>query len=162
MFSRRGGLQLARLAASQRVQQSTASRLKSILRPNDVTHETDSYGIPAHPTWSVNDLLSSYPQPTIPPSTLKRLHELSALIPPEEGTLAHAKLTQGLEGLVRLVEAVKLVDTSEVEIWAEGKGIKLDAAMDTPDDSVSGQALLKHSSRTRDGFYVVDADKRRI
>ncbi|KAI0356508.1 hypothetical protein OH77DRAFT_1423439 [Trametes cingulata] len=145
------------------------ARLRSTLADVDAT------GIPLKPTWSVNELLSSYPRPTITPATLKRLHELSALIPPEEGSPEHARLTQEMEELVKLVEAVKLVDVSAVaedgeravpdgRIWAEGEGIRLDteafADEEEPQDA-SGRALLKHASKTMDGLYVVEADKPR-
>ena len=136
--------------------------------------EHDLYGIPVKPTWSVNQLLSSYPQPSVPPSTLQHLHTLSALIPPEEGTQEHVKLTREMEGLVKLVEAVKLVDTSSVQsgsdipvpdgrIWEEGKGIELDQRIEYKHSPVepSGRDLLRYSSRVRDGLYIVDADKRK-
>ena len=86
--------------------------------------------------WSVNELLSLYPRPAISPATLKHLHALSALIPPEEGSPERAKLTKETQDLVKLVEAVKLVDTKSVgntndipdgRIWAEGTGIDLNA-----------------------------------
>jgi len=106
--------------------------------------------------------------------TLKRLHELSALIPPAEGTPEHVKLTREMEGLVRLVEAVKLVDTSEVQreddgnvpdgrIWAEGLGMELIENVTSAEDSEtsSGRKLLSHSSRIRNGLYIVDVDKAR-
>ncbi|KAF8268262.1 hypothetical protein EI94DRAFT_1915594, partial [Lactarius quietus] len=70
--------------------------------------ETDDCAIPLKPTWSVDDLLSSYPRPTISSLALDRLHVLSALIPPEEGTPEHAKLIRELEDLVKLVESVRL------------------------------------------------------
>ncbi|KAI0663166.1 hypothetical protein C8Q70DRAFT_956325 [Cubamyces menziesii] len=134
--------------------------------------EVDATGIPLKPTWSVNELLSSYPRPAITPATLKRLHELSALIPPEEDTPEHAKLTQEVEELVKLVEAVKLVDVGKVaedgvpdgRIWAKGEGISLTTeSHEDPADSeaASGRALLAHASRTMDGLYVVEADKPR-
>ena len=120
----------------------------------------------------MNELLSSYPRPAITPATLKRLHELSALLPPEEGTPEHAKLTQEVEELVKLVEAVKLVDVGKVaedgvpdgRIWAKGEGISLTTeSHEDPADSeaASGRALLAHASRTMDGLYVVEADKPR-
>ncbi|OBZ76456.1 hypothetical protein A0H81_03816 [Grifola frondosa] len=133
----------------------------------------DSCGIPLKPTWSVNDLLSSYPRPTITPSTLKRLHELSALIPPADGTPEHRKLTQEMEGLVKLVEAVKLVDTSGVveeahgeavpdgRIWAAGTGIELDCCSPQVTEGDRDRELLRHAARVMDGLYVVDADKPR-
>ena len=135
--------------------------------------EVDRTGIPLRPTWSVNELLSSYPRPTISPATLKRLHELSALIPPAEGTAGHAKLRREMEELVKLVEAVKLVDVSGVtkegsvpdgRIWASGEGVKLDAeffAASGDANAEEGRILLGHASRTMDGLYVVEADKPR-
>ena len=133
--------------------------------------EVDECGIPLKPTWSVNELLSSYPKPTIAPATLKKLHSLSALIPPEEGTPEHAKLTAYMENLVKLVEAVKLVDVGQGAIsqagsvpdgrvWAEGTGIKLERE-EVPKDDVHGRDLLRYASRTEDGLYVVDADRSR-
>ncbi|OJT13368.1 hypothetical protein TRAPUB_10134 [Trametes pubescens] len=110
----------------------------------------------------------------IAPATLKRLHELSALIPPEEGSPEHARLTEEIEDLVKLVEAVKLVDVSEVaedlehavpdgRIWAEGEGINLDAELaDTEDpEATSGRKLAAHAWFTLDGLYQVEADKPR-
>ena len=135
--------------------------------------EVDQTGIPLKPTWSVNKLLSSYPRPTISPSTLKRLHELSALMPPAESAPEHAKLTREMEELVRVVEALKPVDVSGVteqgsvldrRIWASGEGVLLDAeAFATSGDAntAEGRALLTHASRTMDGLYVVEADKPR-
>lgn len=77
-----------------------------------------------------------------------------------------------MEGLVRLVEAVKLVDTSEVgdaddvgvpdgRLWAEGTGIELDESPQPTEGSQdpNDQKLLSHSSRVRRGLYIVDADK---
>lgn len=132
--------------------------------------ETDSLGIPIRPTWSVEELLSSYQKPTITPATLKRLHELSALIPPEEGTEAHATLTSEMENLVKLVEAVKLVEVTTSDdlhripdgrIWAEGVGIELsEDTSEESDDEVTGRALLRHAHRISPrGMYLVDADK---
>lgn len=136
--------------------------------------ETDSHGIPVRPTWSVNELLSSYPKPTITAATLEHLHELSALIPPEEGTPEHQKLTDEMENLIKLVEAVKLVDpellpqTKDGEvpdgrIWAEGFGIELtrekSSGSPAAQGEVHGQALLDYAARTENNLYVVDADR---
>ncbi|KAK1231720.1 hypothetical protein PQX77_005152 [Marasmius sp. AFHP31] len=131
-----------------------------------VAHETDSLGIPLKPTWSVNGLLSSYPKPTISSATLSRLHDLSALIPPEEGTKEHEKLKRELEELIRLVEAVKLVNTDGVvyEHWGPELG---DGAEPLPEDvkdeemEISGRKLLEYATKTEDGLYVVEADRRR-
>jgi len=134
--------------------------------------ETDEDGIPIRPTWSVNDLLSSYPRPTISPATLKHLHTLSALIPPEEGSPEHAKLTEEMQDLVKLVEAVKLVNTDSVSdgngipdgrIWAEGTGIDLDAEPAPVDENeVQGRDLLKHAKNVSpEGLYLIDSDRSR-
>ena len=129
--------------------------------------ETDSCGIPLQPTWSVNELLSSYPSPTISTTTFKQLHALSALIPPEEGTLEHDELKRELEDLVKLVEAVKLVKVEEVyengdgRIWAEGTGIPLSGSTTENAKSMEAPSLLRHATRIHDGFYVVDADRTR-
>jgi Asp-tRNA(Asn)/Glu-tRNA(Gln) amidotransferase C subunit len=125
--------------------------------------ETDLYGIPLKPTWSVYDLLSSYPKPVISPATLKHIHELSALTPPEEGTLEHERLQRELGELVKLVEAVKLVNTDGVQFIGRRYKEDWDKGPDTRtvDDGETGPSLLKHASRTADGFYLVDANRRR-
>jgi len=130
--------------------------------------ETDSLGIPVRPTWSVDELLSSYPKPTITPSTLKHLHDLSALIPPDEGTDAHAKLTSEMENLVKLVEAVKLVEVDDLDnsdqipdgrIWAEGVSVEHSKG-DLEEGEIGGRALLRHASRTSpNGLYLVESDR---
>lgn len=132
--------------------------------------ELDTFGIPSSPTWSVNDLLSSYPTPTITPTTLNRLHELSALIAPVEGTQAHDTLKGEMEQLIRLVEAVKLVDLSDTlssdripdgRIWEQGTGVQPVGMQTSVDADASGSALLRFANRTSDGLYVVDADRTR-
>ena len=133
--------------------------------------ETDSCSIPLKPTWSVNELLSSYPKPIITPQVLQKLHNLSALIPPDEGTVQHAKLTTEMESLVKLVEAVKVVDVGrpstsregdvpDGRIWAEEIGIKLERE-EAVEGEAHGRDLLHYASRTEDGLYVVDADRSR-
>ncbi|KAJ7688438.1 hypothetical protein B0H17DRAFT_659874 [Mycena rosella] len=122
--------------------------------------ETDAFGIPLRPTWSVNDLLSSYPTPSLAPHTFNRLHELSALIPPEENTPEFEKLKAGLEDLIRLVEAVKLVNTEDVTAFGSDDPVSQVAENNELQElSYSGRFLLQHAARTRDGFYLVDADK---
>jgi len=146
---------------------SSSLSSKHALRTNV---ETDEHGIPVRPTWSVNELLSSYPKPTISPATLKHLHTLSALIPPEEGSLEHAKLTEEMQDLVKLVEAVKLVNTDSVDdgngvpdgrIWAEGTGIDIDAEPNPTDENeVQGRDLLKYAKNvSQEGLYLIDSDR---
>ena len=160
---------LNRLCARVQASRSLTSRYSSSqVRPGI---ETDSCGIPVRPTWSVNELISSYPSPTLSPATLKHLHALSALIPPEEGTPEHETLKRELEDLVKLVEAVKLVNVEEGSqnskvndgrIWAQGTGIPL-SEEDTKDEGgmTRGRALLRHTDRTSDNFYIVDAERTR-
>ncbi|KAF9647052.1 hypothetical protein BDM02DRAFT_3117669 [Thelephora ganbajun] len=149
------------------------ARLNSSVSSNPTLRrevETDEDGIPIRPTWSVNELLSSYPRPTISPATLKHLHKLSALIPPEEGSHEHAKLTEEIQDLVKLVEAVKLVNTDSVDdwnsvpdgrIWAEGTGIDLNAEPILVDENeVKGRALLKYAKNVSpEGLYLIDSDR---
>ncbi|KAG6899771.1 hypothetical protein C0993_006997 [Termitomyces sp. T159_Od127] len=124
-----------------------------------VKHETDEYGIPLKPTWSVHELLSSYPKPTLSSATLTRLHKLSALQPPEEGSIEQEKLKGEMEELIRLVEAVKLVDTQGVHPTT----FELQNQQAIPsEDEPSGRLLLQDATRTLNGFYVVDSDKRRL
>ncbi|KAF7331885.1 hypothetical protein MKEN_00068700 [Mycena kentingensis (nom. inval.)] len=105
------------------------------------------------PSWSVHQLLASYPRPSLPPPALKRLHDLSALVPPEQDTPEYLKLKTELEELIRLVEAVKLVDTSGVPPYQA-------PISDAPADAQPTMALplLGHAARTKNGFYIVDAD----
>jgi hypothetical protein len=76
-----------------------------------------------------------------------------------------------MENLVKLVEAVKVVDVEKADtasdeevpdgrIWAEGTGINL-APQKTSKDEVHGQDLLRYAARTEDGLYVVDSDRSR-
>ncbi|ESK88026.1 hypothetical protein Moror_10797 [Moniliophthora roreri MCA 2997] len=125
--------------------------------------EVDAYGIPAMPTWSVNDLLASYPKPTLSSSTLTKLHDLAALSPPEEGSQEHKRLKGELEELIRLVEAVKLVDTSDVqyEHWGPEMDIEAINEFALEEEEKVGRDLLEYAERTQDGFYVVEADRRR-
>ncbi|KAF5387936.1 hypothetical protein D9615_000126 [Tricholomella constricta] len=129
-----------------------------------VKHETDECGIPLKPTWSVHELLSSYPKPILPSTTLTRLHELSALIPPAEGTLKHVELKEEMEELIRLVEAVKLVDTEGVHPTSHRAkdGDTPDQNLSSLEGEPSGGDLLRHASRTLDGFYIVDSDRKRF
>ncbi|TFK56128.1 hypothetical protein OE88DRAFT_1731748 [Heliocybe sulcata] len=135
--------------------------------------ETDECGIPFKPTWSVNDLLSSYPKPSISPSQLNHLHELSALLPPEEGSAEQAALAAEMEDLAKLVEAVRIPDLRDEpgdgvpdgRIWVEGMGLELtetkgENSMLTSAE-VRGRDLLAWAPRTSNEMYVVDTDRRK-
>ena len=95
---------------------------------------------------------------------------LSALIPPEEGSPENAKLTEEIQDLVKLVEAIKLVGTESVgdendipdgRIWAEGIGIGLDAeSIPVDNDEVQGCDLLKYAKIVSlEGLYLIDFDR---
>ena len=133
--------------------------------------------IPQHPTWSVHELISSYPRPQISNETLKKLHQLSALVPPEEGSSEHERMRRELEELVRLVEAVKLVDTGggstgettcivDGRVWPEGMGMALTKEksikeFEGVEEGESGANLLKYASDTRNGLYTVESERSR-
>jgi len=128
--------------------------------------ETDEFGVPVKPTWSVQALLSSYPTTTLPYANLAHLHKLAALVPPPEGSHEAEKLQSDMSELVRLVEAVKLINTEGVEPENLLEPILL-SDVDTAtspaqrSDEVSGTDLLKHAERTSNGFYVVDTPSTR-
>jgi len=93
-------------------------------------------------------------------TTLNRLYELSSLVPFDEGTQNYNAVKESLEEMIKLVEAVRLVETSRVSL--AGRGEKEDADLGTPRTVPSGgagQELLKHASRKSDQFYVVDSER---
>lgn len=102
------------------------------------------------------------------------MYELSALVPPLEGTTEHTQITAEMEDLVKLVEAVKMVEIGSQEtgedihgvpdgrIWAQGEGILLEKQPVLAEDEEShGRALLAHAQRTENGLYVVPKGSRR-
>lgn len=128
--------------------------------------------VPLHPTWSVEKLLSTYPAPQLSDETLIRLHRLSAMHPPPPGSNQRERLILELQELLRLVEAVKLVDTSTLgaaegaeipdsRIWPKGRGIDLTSKANHILEA-RGEALLKHTSKQVDGQYVVESAPRSI
>lgn len=125
------------------------------------TVETDAQGIPLRPTWSVHELISSYPTPKLSDETFNRLHSVAALIPPIDSQ-KHANAKKELEELVKLVEAVKLVDTAGVEVmnWSDHVDLHQSASA-VLNDGPTGQELLAYAKRTKDGLYVVDTAKPR-
>ncbi|CAE6482272.1 unnamed protein product [Rhizoctonia solani] len=127
----------------------------------------DDLSIPLKPTWSVAQLLSTYPAPELSDGTFSRLHRLAALNPPDSTSLDKQAIKVELQELLRLVEAVKLVDTSSLHgtkqtglldsrIWAEGRGVDLEAPTADHLSEAHGEALLNHAKRHIDGQYVVE------
>jgi hypothetical protein len=141
---------------------------KGIPLRSDVSLHVDACAIPLTPTWSVNDLLASYPTPTISHITLNRLHELSALVPPAETTSDYDRTKKELEHLIRLVGAVKLLKTESEDrvpdgrVWNGSTGITTDGDWEGKkrEGGVSGRSLLEHAKNTKNGMYVVNADRR--
>lgn len=139
--------------------------LRTLLQSRQVA--TDACGIPLKPTWSLRELISSYPSPSLSSATFQRLHELSALIPPTEGTPEYDTTKKELDELVRLVEAVKLVNVNGPTdsfipdgcIWAENTGIPL--TKEPLDEEMQGTRLLHFANRTLEGMYVVETDRQR-
>lgn len=139
--------------------------------------EVDELCMPIKPTWSVKELLASYPPPVLEPAHLIRLHELSALIPPPEGSPAFEKLRKELGELIRLVEAVRTVELPKQEaqagvipdgrIWPAGQGMEFTEDDDAEEEDLKappepqGRELLKHAAETADGYYLVKSARRR-
>lgn len=130
--------------------------------------------MPTQATWSVKELLASYPPPVLEPAHLVRLHKLSALNSPPEDSQEFEALRADLGELIRLVEAVKTVNLPESSedhdaipdgrIWQDGRGISFD---DYKKDGLNlssepeGRELMGHASETRDGYYLVKSERRR-
>jgi len=82
------------------------------------------------------------------------------LIPPKEDTAEYGQLKAGLEELIRLVEAVKMVDTERITVFgSEDPSIQVVDTSPPQERPPNGRSLLQHAARTRNGFYIVDADK---
>jgi len=155
-------------AALSRGRTCTSRRLYSAPKPQKV--ETDDLAIPLTPTWSVHALLSSYPSPQLSSATLKKLYKLSALEGPAVGTPEYDKVKNELEEMIRMVEAVKLVDTTAVTSTDRYAAIGVEEDADrklygNPDvqrDQIKqGTQLLEHAARTEGHFYVVETDRTR-
>lgn len=138
----------------------------------------DQQCIPEELVWSVHDLMSSYPRPRLSSDKLDQLYDLSALIPPAKGTEERAILTEELEELMRLVEAVKFVDCDalskaeeqlddgpvpdgRVPSVLEGSELTSNTReVEFDDPESSGRALLKHAAKTKDAFYIVEQERK--
>jgi hypothetical protein len=147
-------------------------RNKSNLAPkrHSLSESSDELGIPTTPTWSVNELLSSYPSPKLSHETFDHLHKLSALKTPNPSGPEHAKLKTELEGLVKLVEAVKLSSSKlrdggeqvpDGRIWKKGSGLRYAESAAPASEEAKGRNLLKHANRTFNGYYEVDSGRTR-
>lgn len=70
-----------------------------------------------------------------------------------------------MEELIRLVEAVKLVDakaaSTDGRIWAQDRGIDIGRVQaPEPVENDRSSSLLKHASKSVDGYYMVESTHR--
>ena len=129
---------------------------------HSIKHQVDSCGIPVQPTWSVHRLLESYACPKLSSTTIDRLYELSALAPPKKDTLQYEKMKKDLEDMVKLVEAVKQVNTNGVPLTGRGEEEDGDRMQQNSlFEGEHGQTLLNYAARTENRFYAVDAERKR-
>jgi hypothetical protein len=140
--------------------------------------EVDEFGIPIKPTWSVRSLLASYPSPSINDETFNKLHRLAALRAPEKDSKEREVLREEMEGLVRLVGAVRIAkvngeNTGEEQGLVDGRiyplpqtielGYKAkDEHLDGAEAELpNGRELLRHSRTANQTAYVLpDLSKR--
>lgn len=72
-----------------------------------------------------------------------------------------------MDELVKLVEAVKLVDVGrptdssipDGRVWAEDTGLPM--TKEPLDEEIQGTKLLDYANRTLEGMYVVETDRER-
>ena len=121
-------------------------------------------------SWSIKELLQSYPAPKVDDKTLNRLHKLAALKPPKAGSEEFESLRRELEDMIRLVEAVKTIEipdtpatgTFDGRVWPDSQGLQFDDSIAESHGKKAphGRDLLKHSSAANDEFYLVELAKR--
>jgi hypothetical protein len=124
-----------------------------------------SLGLPIHPL----PLPKSTSQPTSTPMSREdfhRLHRLSALDPPAEGSIEETRLLKGLQGLIGLMEAVKAVEIPKGdygELLGRGVGeLVLDfekspvveAEETAAIDVKKGRELLAYATRRVGDYYA--------
>ena len=144
----------------------SATRLSSSRSPGVDDTQDDGLKHLVRPTWSVHELLSAYPAPRISDTVLEKLHKVSALIPPPKESPAFAKRKHQLEELIRLVEAVRLVNVNTVDgsVVPDGRVLAQGYPIDAPDTrtescvpQVSEEPnIMQHATRSVDGYYIVE------
>lgn len=169
---------------SRRVLSTTTSHCSrySTSTPNTTTttnFDADELGLPKNPTWSVNDLLNSYPPAELADETLSHLHNAAALLPPERDTEDFQKIKRDMANLIKLVEAVRIApvsptstsshDSSEKQpdgrIWPEGRSIDLrdyttyEVDKQSSSTPPEGRELMNRAYKSQDGYYLVQSPK---
>lgn len=131
----------------------------------------DQLCIPAEPTWSLIELeekaveaARQSAQP-IDDALLDKLCRLSALQPPSSAE-KREKLKEELADMVKLVEAVRYIDTSSVHdaealrhtaaIWPKQESIRFRTGDDHASETLSHEQLLQLAKRTLQNSYVID------
>jgi len=95
----------------------TVTRIRGLASRANACGPDDKKVIPEpEESWSVRQLLASYPTPSLSAEKLARMHVLSGLEMPDEGSEEYAKIKAEMENLVRLVEAVRLAPSGLEQI----------------------------------------------
>jgi len=148
--------------ALNRPNRSLVNIVKHWQSSHSIKYEVDSCGIPIQPTWSVHQLLESYASPKLSPATIDRLYELSALVPPKKHTLQYENMKKDLENMVKLVEAVKQMNTNGVSLTGRGEKEDGDRTQQILQfGGEHGQTLLKYATCTENDLYTVEAERKR-
>lgn len=134
------------------------------LRP-DV--EVDELGLPIKHEVSASTNRYYNPDPvSLNRAQLVKLHKLSALTPPEEGSAEETKLLQELGHLIGLMDVVKDVnlpqnpkDLSELlKSFGQSEqvfdGTNMAREKPSGDEGLQGRDLLQYAARTERGLYV--------
>ena len=163
LHKQRSLLQTMILSIRRALSRPNFARLNNVNRQSShsIKNQVDPCGIPVQPTWSVHQLLESYACPKLSSTTIDRLYELSALAPPNKDTLQYEKMKKDLEVMVKLVEAVKQVNTNGVPLVGRGEKEDGDRIQQNSQFEENGQTLLKYAARTENKFYAVDAERKR-
>lgn len=152
----------SRLAVENNFRSALLAR--HIHRTNPRTPQVNELGVPLSPTWSVRELLDSYPPPAIDDQTFEKIHRLSALVPPAKGTAEREFLRKELQELVKMVNAVRIADIPKDEEQGVPDGriypipieVSLEETKATEEESQPhGRELLRHSQISSETSYVL-------
>jgi Asp-tRNA(Asn)/Glu-tRNA(Gln) amidotransferase C subunit len=160
------GMSAARrtVIATTRAQRWNSSTTFNPLRP-DV--KVDELGLPVDPQVSPSTARYYNPSPVdLTREQLHKLHKLSALKPPQEGSPEETKLMEELGGLIGLMDVVKEVslpqDPKELAELLKGfgqseqvfDGTNMTREKPTSTSMLKGRELLKYAAKSERGLYV--------
>ncbi|ORY22029.1 hypothetical protein BCR39DRAFT_562455 [Naematelia encephala] len=175
---------LAHLASRSNSTQSTAPLhppISESSKPSPTTTNESNLLSPSHPTTSLGLPIDPLPSPLpeiqpviVPRETLVKLHRLSALNPPPEGSKEEAQLVSELSELVGLMELVKAVPLPEGDLsslLSEGLGeVVVDGSHeDAPgleveegaEEEVRSRELLGYATRRVGDYYASRLETKR-